>query len=119
MKLSILILTAFCFCSMLFSQEKSLFSNLEHNSLENLAIKKNDSSILYKQLFDGKDSLTSSFLLSDYEQTVRRKAFLESENSATKNPMPIYKPKGNYKHKSIFPDNTMKYYLLREPVKER
>ena len=119
MKRSVIIFTALCFSTMVFSQEKSLFSNQEQGLLGNLAIERSDSSLLYSQLLNDKESLKNAFLIPDYKQIVKRKTFLESENSATKDVMPIYKPKGNFKQKSLFPDDTINYLLRIEPVKER
>ncbi len=110
---------AFCFCTMTFSQENSLFSNQGQDFWEDLTLKKNDSSLLYKQLFNDKTLSKSSFLLPDYLQIDKQRVFLESENSATKHVMPVYKPKGNFKQKSIFPDNTMDHSIIIAPVKER
>jgi len=118
MKHSIIILVTCCFSAMVFSQERSLFSNQEQSLLENLTIKKNDSSLL-QELLNDKAQLRYAYTLPSFSNIIIQKQFLESENSAKKNPMPIYKPKGNFKQKSIFPDNTMNYYLLIEPVKER
>ena len=117
MKSYLLGVSLFYFSVASFSQNKSLFSK-ENNSFD-YTIKKNDSSLLHKQLFDNNTLPKNSFLLPGYEQISKRKTFLESENSATKDVMPIFKPKGNYKQRSIFPDNSMNHFLLIQPVKER
>lgn len=117
MKSRLFTLLLFCFWAVSFSQENSLFLEDNQDFWNSLSIKKNDSSLLKQLLNDNK--LTNSYTIPNLHQIIRRKQFLESENSATKNPMPIYQSKDNFKHKSIFPDNTLNYYLLIESVKER
>lgn len=119
MKHAIIILTAFCFCTITFSQENSLFSYQDQGLWENQTIKKNDSSLLYNQLFKDKTLSTNSVLPLDYQLIYEQYAFNKSENSAIKHVMPIYKPNGKFKHKNIFPDTSMYHLLLIKPVKER
>jgi len=119
MKHSILILTTFCFCTMMFSQENRLFSSQEQDFLENLTIRKDDTSLLYKKLFDDNALVKHTFSLPDYKLIYQQDVFNKSENSAIKQVMPVYEPRGNWKQKSIFPDNSMHHLLLIKPVKER
>lgn len=119
MKKYILVLSAICICSITYSQEKTLFSDQDRDLWEDLTIKKNDTSLLYKELFKDNSLAQNSYLLPDYKQIQKLRAFYNSENSALKHVMPIYIPKGDFKHKSLFPDNSMNHFIIVEPVKER
>jgi len=115
MKSHLFTLLLFCFCITCFSQDKSLFP--KEDSFD-YSIKTNDASLLYKQLL--KNSIASnSYVLPDYKAIEKKRTFIESENSAIKNVMPVYIPEGNFKQKTIFPDTTMSHSLIITPVKER
>ena len=119
MKHAIIILTAFCFCTITFSQENSLFTSQDQDLLDNLTIEKNDSSVLHKLLDNDKSAIKSTYSLPHYRRIYKRNAFLKSENSAIKDVMPVHEPKGKGKLKSIFPYDSIEHMLLVEPVNER
>lgn len=104
---------------MSFSQDKKLFSTEGQDLFDDLAIKKNDQSLVHKQLFGDKANSGISYLLKDYKDIAKRNSFLQSENSAIKDVMPIYIPEGEFKGKHIFTDGTMHHFIITQPVKER